>query len=128
MIGKKRFNVSLDRWASILHARLRLGSHALNEYLFKINCYSSPICHCGIENETVEHYFLYCPRFAAQRASLFASAERMCGRYWSESNDQMKLLYILNGFDNLSYSSNFDFFHEVQRYIISSCRFSPVFL
>ena len=61
-----------------LHARLRLGSHALNEYLFKINCYSSPICHCGIENETVEHYFLYCPRFAAQRASLFASAERMC--------------------------------------------------
>ena len=57
--GKKGFNVSLNRWASILHARLRLRSHALNEYLFKINCYSSPICHCGIENETVEHYFLY---------------------------------------------------------------------
>ena len=36
LIGKKRFNVSLNRWASILHARLRLGSHALNEYLFKI--------------------------------------------------------------------------------------------
>ena len=128
MIGKKRFNVSLNRWASILHARLRLGSHALNEYLFKINCSSSPICHCGIENETIEHYFLYCLRFAAQRAFLFASAERMCGCYWSESNDQMKLFYILNGFDNLGYSSNFDFFHEVQRYIISSCRFSPVFL
>ena len=43
LIGKKRFNVSLNRWASILHARLRLGSHALNEYLFRINCYSSPI-------------------------------------------------------------------------------------
>ena len=60
----------------------------LNEYSFKINFCSSPICHCGIENETVEHYFLYCPRFAAQRASLFASAGRMCGRYWS--NDQMR--------------------------------------
>ena len=83
--------------------------HALKEYLFKTNCYLSPICHCVIESETVEHYFLYCTRFAAQRASLFASAERMCGRYWSESNDQMKLFYILNGFDNLSYSSNFDF-------------------
>ena len=128
MIVKKRFNVYLNRWASILHAHLRLGSHSLNEYLFKINCCSSPICHCGIENETVEHYFLYFPRFAAQRASLFASAERMCGRYWSESNDQMRLFYILNAFDNLSYSSNSDFFHEVQRYIISSCRFSPVFL
>ena len=85
--------------------------HALKEYLFKTNCYLSPICHCVIESETVEHYFLYCTRFAAQRASLFASAERMCGRYWSESNDQMKLFYILNGFDNLSYrySSNFDY-------------------
>ena len=79
--GKKRFNVHLNRWASILHACLRLGSHSLNEYLFNINCCSSPICHCGIENETVEHYFLYCPRFAAQCVSLFASAERMCGRY-----------------------------------------------
>ena len=128
LIGKKRFNVHLNRWASILHARLRLGSHSLNEYSFKINCCSSPICHCGIENETVEHYFLNRPRFAAQRVSLFASAERMCGRYWSESNDQMKLFYILNGFDNLSYSSNSDFFHEVHRHIISSCRFSPVFL
>ena len=56
--GKK--GSMLNRWASILHARLRLRSHALNEYLFKTNCYSSPICHCGIENETVEHYFLYC--------------------------------------------------------------------
>ena len=119
------FNVSLNRWASILHARLRLGSHALNEYLFKIDCYSSPICHCGIEDEAVQHHFLYCPLFAAQRASLFVSAERMCGRYWSESNDQMRLFHILNGFDSLSYSSNFN---EVQRYIISSCCFSPVFL
>ena len=42
LIGKKRFNVSLNCWASILHARITLGSHALNEYLFKINCYSSP--------------------------------------------------------------------------------------
>ena len=41
----------------------------------------------------------------------------MCGRYWSESNDQMKLFYILNGFDNRSYSSNFHFFYEVQKYL-----------
>ena len=126
--SKKRFDVSLNRWASILHTRLRLGSHALNEYLFKINCSPSPFCHCGTGNETVEHYFLYCPRFAAQRASLFASAERMCGHYWSESNDQLKLFYILNGFDIFNYSRNYNFFQEVQRYIISTNRFSPVLL
>ena len=96
-------------------------------------CLRLPVIHLlfvtvVLRMKPLKYYFLYCPRFAAQRASLFASAERMCGRYWSESNDQMKLFYILNGFDNLSYSSNFDFFHEVQRYIISSCRFSPVFL
>ena len=27
------FNTSLNRWASVLHTRLRLGSHALNEHL-----------------------------------------------------------------------------------------------
>ena len=40
----------------------------------------------------------------------------------------LKLFNILNGFDNLSYSSTSDFFHEVHRHIISSCRFSPEFL
>lgn len=35
--------------------------------------------------------------------------------------DEIKLFYIFNGFVDLNYSSNFDFFHEIQS-------FSPVFL
>lgn len=75
--------------------------------------------------------FLYFTRFAAQRAPLFASAERMCGHYWSEGNDQMKLFCIFNGFDNLNYLSRLtliSFTDEVQRYKISTSRLTPVFL
>ena len=112
-----------------MHTRLRLGSHGLNEHLFKIKFRSSPLCHCGTDNETVEHYFLNCPRFAAQRMSLMiAFAERICGLTWLESNDQMKVFYILNGFNDMNLSSNFIFFREVQSYIIATNRFSPILL
>ena len=46
-----------------------------------------PLCHCGTDNKTVEHFFLYYPRFAAQRTTLVASAEQICGLTWLESND-----------------------------------------
>jgi hypothetical protein len=119
------FDVSLTRRASILHARLRLGFHGLNEYLFKINCLSSPLCHCGMNNESVQHYFLHCPRFAAQRNLFLASAVRICGQSWSESSDEIKTFYILNGIEHLSYSDNCNFFREVHKYILSTNRFSP---
>ena len=75
----KLFDYSISRQASILHTRLRLGYCALNDYLFKINCSLSPKCRCGLANETVKHFFLFCPLFAAQRARLFTSAAQIYG-------------------------------------------------
>jgi hypothetical protein len=95
------FDVSLTRRASILHAHLRLGFHGLNEYLFKINCLSLPLCHCGMGNESGQHYFLHCPRFAAQCNLFLASAVRICGQSWSESSDEIKTFYILQAFWHL---------------------------
>ena len=45
------------------------------------NCCNSPVCICGMEHETVKHYFLLCPRFAAQRNALLTSgsAAQVCG-------------------------------------------------
>jgi hypothetical protein len=60
---EKRYDYALDRYNSILHARLRLNCCALNYYLFKINCVISPACNCGFNCESVIHYFLYCPRY-----------------------------------------------------------------
>jgi hypothetical protein len=71
------FNYSLDRYSSIIHTRICLDACALNYYLFKIGCKLSPKCTCGFEIETINHYFLHCPIFAAQRLKLLASAARI---------------------------------------------------
>ena len=120
------FDFSVTHRASVLHTRLRLGFHALNEYLFTINCCLSPKCDCGMGNETIKHYFLFCPRFAAPRALFLVSAEQICGKKWSESSARMRVFYILNAIEDIGYEENCNFFKEVQNYIISSNRFSPV--
>ena len=88
----KLFDYSISIQASILHTRLRLGYCALNDYLFKINCSSSHKCRCGLANETVKHFVLFCPLFAAPRAGLFTSAAQIYGDHWSQSNDKRKII------------------------------------
>jgi hypothetical protein len=57
---------NIEKYSSVLHARLRLNCDALNYYLFKINCIIiTPTCICGASCESVIHYLLYCPRYAA---------------------------------------------------------------
>ena len=72
----------MNRQASILHARLRLGSCALNDYLFSINCAVSPICACKLGKEPVKYFFLECPCYAAQRVIFLASAAQLFGQLW----------------------------------------------
>ena len=43
-----------------------------------------------------------------------------------ESNDEMKVFYILNGFNDMDPMSNSIFFREVQIYILATNRFSPL--
>jgi hypothetical protein len=62
------------------------------------------MCECGLERETVQHYFLNCSPFAAQRSVLLTSAAQLCGQAWIESGDSEKLL--LHGCENLSYREN----------------------
>ena len=83
----KLFDFSLSRRASIDHTRLRLGFSCLREYLFKINRCASPFCECGLDFESVKHFFLFCPRYAAQRNVLFTSAATILGETWSSSSD-----------------------------------------
>ena len=53
--------------SSISHTRFRLGFSYLREYLFKINRCASLFRECGLDSELVKHFFLFCPRYAAQR-------------------------------------------------------------
>merc|ERR1712212_1142901 len=85
------YNVSLSRYASILHTRLRLGFHALNSYLFRINRRESQECDsCSGINETVQHYFLYCSRYSAQRTQLFVYTSSLFDD-WTKLSDKKKV-------------------------------------
>ena len=74
---KKRecFNVT-DRHGLSLLTRLRTEFSDLRDHRFKhnFNC-TSPICKCGLENETTEHFFLRCPRFSLARINLLPSIQ-----------------------------------------------------
>ena len=120
----KLFDFSFSRRASIDHTRLRLGFSCLREYLFKINRCASPFCECGLDSESVKHFFLFCPRYAAQRNVLFTSAAAILGKTWSSSSDARKINFLLYGVKSVNYDINCALFREVQRFIMSTNRFS----
>ena len=115
---------SFSRRASIDHTRLRLGFCCLREYLFKINRCASPFCECGLDTESVKHFFLFCPRYAAQRNLLLTSAANILGETWSSSSVAKKLNFLLYGVKSANYDINCALFREVQTFIINTNRFS----
>ena len=118
------YNVSLSRYASILHTRLRLGFHALNSYLFRINRRESQECDsCSGINETVQHYFLYCSRYSAQRTQLFVYTSSLFDD-WTKLSDKKKVGIILYGSDKLSRKQNVQLFIAIQKFIVETQRFA----
>ena len=61
-------------------------------------CCSSPFCECGIDIESVKHFFLFCPRYAAQRnRPLLTSAANILGGTWSSSSDVVSFAAVFRG-------------------------------
>ena len=85
------YNFSLDRYSSISHTGIHLDACLLNYYLFRIGCKSSPKCICGFEVETINHYFLHCPIFAAARLKLLNSAAHILADKWFAMSDLQKI-------------------------------------
>ena len=104
----KLFDCSFTRHISIDHTRLRLGFSCLREYLFKINSCVSPICECSFDSESMKHFFLYCPRYAAQRDVL--TSANILSESWSSSSDAKKLNFLLYGVESVNYDVNCAFF------------------
>ena len=117
------FDCSFTRHASIDHTRLRLGFSCLREYLFKINSCVSPICECSFDSESMKHFSLCCPRYAAQR-DVLTSAANILGKTWSSSSDPKKLNFLLYGVESVNCDVNCAFFREVQSFSINTNRFS----
>ena len=89
-----------------------------------INRCASPFCECGLDTESVKHFFLFCPRYAAQRNLLLTSAANILGETWSSSSDAKKLNFLLYGVKSANYDINCALFREVQTFIINTNRFS----
>ena len=73
------FSASSDLYLSygqqmpaIYHTQMRLGHSCLNSHAFKFAFCDNDLCSCG-QKETVTHYFLHCPIYAALRPTLLTS-------------------------------------------------------
>ena len=84
----------------------------------------SPICEYSFDSESLTHFFLFCPRYAAQRDVLLTSAATVLGETRSSSGDARKLFFLLYGVESVNYEINCALFHEVQSFIINTNRFT----
>ena len=60
-----------DKYGIKLLTKIRVSFSDLRDHRFNhnFNC-ESPLCQCGIEDETSVHFFLRCPLYTAQRSTL----------------------------------------------------------
>ena len=82
------------------------------------------MCVCNTEHETVAHYLLRCPRYAALRHNLHSSAAQVFGDNWYLLSDLQRVNILLFGSTRLNISENQNIFKSVQYYIKQTERFS----
>ena len=81
----------------VLHTLLRLDACALNYYLFRIGKKVFSACLCGADHETVKHFLIKCPFYAALRFHLLTCAATLFAERWSNISDSTLLNSFLNG-------------------------------
>ena len=111
---------------NIHHTRLRLGLSHLKSHLFTYNLVPSPICGCGLEPETTEHYILRCPAFGIARIQMYHTMLDIVNHSvlvgLRKDSDIVNL--FLFGHKDLSHDKNELIFKMAQTYINQSERFS----
>ena len=80
---------------------------------FQINCvpYHGSIS-CGFQDETINHYFLYCPRFAALRQILVPSVAQYFNNTWRHMSHSQKVNILLFRSSQLSFQENIVIFYH----------------
>ncbi len=104
-----------DRWASIHHARIRLGCSKLNSHLCNnLHVIPSSTCNCGNEDETPIHFFFTCPLHNEHRAELHNTFIHLT---------TFTLHTVLYGDNTLSLNENKLLFDAVHTFIKNTNRF-----
>ena len=109
----RHFSVG-DRYAQILHTRLRTSCSSLNQHLCSKNIVNDPHCQCGAI-ETTKHYLFECQRYRQIREEMINVISRYC---------TPSLKCLLYGDEHLSFNCNSVIFIAVQKYISDSKRFN----
>ena len=79
-----------------LLTRLRLGLSHLNEHKFKhgFNDTINPICICGGDIESINHFFLHCPEYSEARQTLFDNIQSIDKMLLSQNKSSLTLLVL----------------------------------
>ena len=98
-------------------------------HLFPFGFVESPRCCCGVTHETVSHYLLDCPLYAAQRERLLVAIRNIIAPTQHPARlptlDKDAYINILFfGSKDLSSEENILLFRATQNFILSSDRFS----
>ena len=117
------------RTASIWHTRLRLGMSQLSAHLSPFDIVVSSRCSCGVTHETVPHYLLDCPLYAAQRERLLVAIINIIAPTLHPAtlpilDKDAYIKILLFGSKDLSSEENILLFRATQNFILNSDRFS----
>ena len=98
----------------------------MKSHLFTYNLISSPLCGCGLEDETTDHYILRCPAFGAARIEMYKTMVEILDDHllMSLKKDSDIVSLFLHGHQDLSYDKNSLIYMMAMTYIIHSDRFS----
>ena len=103
------------RWASIHHARIRMGCSLLNyDLCYKVYVTDNPACRCGASMETAFHFFMECPLYQLER-------ENMVNAIVPYANCTLQV--ILQGSEVVNLEANKLIFYAVHTFIYQSSRF-----
>ena len=123
---KQRLIFDLHNPIGLKHlTRLRLGLSHLREHKFKHNFQDSinPLCSCGEDIETTEHFFLHCPNFANLRLTLLNSLANIDSELTNINNKELTNI-LLYGSSKLDSALNNKVLSCSIQFILSSDRFS----
>ena len=108
-----------------LFTRFRLDLSQLNEHKFKhgFNDTINPICICGADIESINYFFLHCPKYCEARQTLFGNIQSIDKMLLSQ-NESSLTHSLLYGEPKHNFNVNAFIFTSAIEVILSSGRFN----
>ena len=108
-----------------LLTRVRLGLSHLNEHKFKhgFNNTINPICICGGDIKSINHFFLHCPEYCQARQTLFDKIQSINKMLLSQNESSLTHL-LLYDHPKCNSSVNAFILNSATEFILSSGRFN----